>query len=186
MGDRLDILEPWPGPWAAWAANFCRNNLWRVQNVLGDFDDMMSEAALAYLELRLRYGQSVNSPKHFMKLYQMYFSCWIHTLSVKDFHNREALFNIGREEKDFLMKSGFKERAGDPTLNLTILLNQGSAELKEVLNIFFNAPNEIMELLRRDASSYSPKQFWNRVLTHLSIPQEKSVALQKELIALLS
>jgi hypothetical protein len=155
----------------------------------------MSEAALCYVEIRIRYGATINSPAHFMFLFQQYFKCWIHTLSVKDSNNRKILFTSPGEQRAISEYAASEELTRNPRMldqpivsdaNLTVLLNEGSSELKQVIDIFLNAPNEIMETLRKEASSYSPKQFWNRVLAYAGISPERSVSLQRELTDLLS
>ena len=172
---RVQLLTPWPGPWALWAQSYCIKNLWRISNVLGDLDDAMGEAALAYVELRKRYGYTVNSNAQFMYLYKMYFSCWVHTLSTKDTNNRKALLKAEEQPNSCVSDA-----------QLAASLSRSSPELKSVLGILFNAPNEIMETLRQDASSYSPRQFFNRVITHAGISRDHSIKLQQELISLLS
>ena len=174
--ERVELLPEWQGSiYQKWAESYAIKNLWRVSNVIGELDDLMGEAALSYVELRIRYGSTINTHRQFMTLFKMYFSCWIHTLSVKDSHNREGLVKVAKF--DYTTK-----HEGD----LVIKLDKASSELKEVLKIFFEAPAEIMETLRRDCSSYSPRQFWNGVLKYCKVSSEKSVTLQKELTDLLS
>lgn len=179
------MIEEWSksSPWYKWAYNYGQRHLWRVSNVIGnDMADFMSEACLTYVETRNRYGATVNSPQHFMRLYQMSLSCWITDLSHKDSRIKSYLAtDIQREDS-----ISFSEPSVAPEAELSVLLDKGSNELKEVLNIFFNAPIEIMNVLRDEASSCSPKQFWNRVLAHIGIPQDRSKGLIKELNDLLS
>lgn len=176
MTDRASIIGEWvDSAYQKWAYNYLRNNLWRVAHVKGDMDDMMQEAAIEFILMKRDYEDKVNSPQQFMSLYKLCLMSHINNISSKDSRNRHALTQLE-----------VIEPAVSPDANITILLNEGSPELKEVLSIFFNAPQEVMNILRKEASSFSPKQFWNRVLTFCNISQERSAALAKELNDLLS
>lgn len=174
MAERLHLLEGWPGPWEKWARSYCRKNLWRIQHVIGDLEDAVAEAALVYVETLLRYGSVVNTPQHFMALYKMSLTSWFHTLSTKDSHQRTAM------EKMPVIETT------ESDAYLAALLNEGSPELKQVLNILLHSPIEVMEALRKDMGNCSAKQVWNRVVAFAGISIEKAAKLQEELNSLLS
>lgn len=187
--DRIPLLEPWPGPWEKWARNYCNKNLWRIGHVIGDIDDALGEAALVYVETKLRYGATVNSPAHFMRLFQISLISWVHTLSTKDSRNRQTIVTLKQQKPYDWSGASLMWRADaitEPDAEIAVLLNEGSSELKQILKIFLNAPQEVMDALRREASSYSPRQFFNKVLAFAGINQDRSAELQRELTTLLT
>lgn len=171
MTERVELIGEWKGSvYEKWAFRYLSTNMWRIQHQLGDMDDAMSEAFIEFHLMKRDYGEKVNSPRQFMSLFQLCLRSHVNNISMKDSKNRKALTSIEA-----------KEPAIQPDAEITTLLNESSPELVEILKIFFNAPVEIMETLRKDASSCSPKQFWNRVLDYCKIPRDHSPALMKEL-----
>ena len=174
--ERAGLSGDWQGSvYQKWAYRFMSNNMWRIAHQLGDIDDAMQEAAIEFTLMKRDYGDKVNSPQQFMALYKRCLFSHINNISIKDSRNRQTLTKIEA-----------KEPTVRPDAELTVLLNEGSSELKEVLKIFFNAPNEVMEVLRKEVSSYSPKQFWNHVLKYLGIAPARSKVLTEELTRLLT
>ena len=175
--ERPYLIEEWgpKSPWYLWARGYGERNLWRVQHAIGnDIEDFMSEAALTYVEVRIRYGASVKNAAHFMYLYKRGLSNWVHDLSHKD--NK---IKIG------LSKVSPNEPTAQHTGDLEIALSRSSSELKEVLNIILNAPKEIMDVVQADIGNPTAKQFWYSVVNYLGIKQEKSKELMQELNTLL-
>jgi len=109
---------------------------------------------------------------------------WFHTLAPKDAHARQVGVPLATDNAS----NSFMEMnlQAECYLNMNVLLDSGSSELKAILDIFLNAPQEVMDTLRKEASSYSPGQFWNKVLMMAKINPEKSAQLKKELISLLT
>ena len=171
MSERVELIGEWQGSvYQKWAHHYLSNNMWRIAHQIGDLDDAMQEAAIEFTLMKRDYGSKVNSPRQFMSLFQLCLRSHLNNLSMKDSKNRSTLTKLEA-----------KEPAIRPDAELNVLLNESSNELKEVLKIFLNAPNEVMETLRKEASSYSPKQFWNVVLRYCHIAPEKSASLMKEL-----
>src|SRR5208282_2390945 len=139
---------------------------------------------------------------HFMSLYKMVLHSHITNISIKDSRGRATLKKIKnaytpQDQRDVLEeRETYYDRSAlqsvvqgpviRPDAELNVKLNECSNELREVLKIFFNAPTEVLETLRSDCSSLSPRQFWRRVVKHCNIPQDKSIILEKELNDLLS
>ena len=198
MTERKCLIGEWEGsPYQKYAWNFFSRNLWKVAHLKGDISDLMQEAAVEFILMKRDYGDKVNSPQHFMSLYKLCLHSHLTNMSIKDSRGRATLKKVKdtytpQEQRDVLEeREPYYDRATlqnvvqgpvvRPDAELNVLLNECSVELKEVLKIFFLSPTEIMETLRKDCSSLSPRQFWNRVLRHLGIPQEKSAGLIKEL-----
>lgn len=173
--ERKYILEDWPGPWEKWAKNFCYRNHWRVAHILGDYEDCLSKCALDYVICRQRYGDTVNSPQQFMFMYKLWVTAEFNTLSSKDYNERQM--HLALPKNEILV---------DSDAELVARLSTASSELKSVIGIFMNSPQEIMELLRKEASSCHPKQFWKSVLKICGISPSKSSGLASELQKLLS
>ena len=172
---RVYLLPDWDGSvYQKWSYNFISRNSWRVVNQIGDFDDAMSQAALIYVVCKQRYGRTVNSAKHFMYLYQLYLRMEFNTYASKDGQKRKTIERLKERQID---KTSVCE--GD----LNIKLSKASGELRQVLEILFNSPVEIMEALRKDA--HSQKKFWTSVLGFCKIDKAKSDTLSEELEKLL-
>lgn len=170
------LVEEWSGsPYQKWAKNFCYRNQWRVQHHIGEYEDCLAECAMAYVEVRIRYGATVKTPQQFMYMYKLWVTSIFNNFSNKDTKNR-----------DFIGSLPTKEQVVQPEAHAVIALNEASPELKSVMNIFINAPQEFMELLRKEADSHCPKQFFNQILIHLGIGKARSGELVKELKGLLS
>lgn len=171
---RKPIIEDWAGScYQKWAKGFCARNAWRVVNVLGDYDDCLAKCALDFVICRQRYGGTVNSPQHFMYMYTTWVRAEFHSLSTHDTNNRKMQEGLSTEE--IAIKSDAE---------MVAALSTASAELKSVMKIFLNAPQEMMELLRKDTGS-RPNQFWNSVLNLCGISPAKSKKLATELQLLL-
>ncbi len=169
------LIEDWPGSaYQKFAWNFVSKNAWRVTEVVGDFNDCMGEAALVYTECRRRYGASAQNAKHFMALYKRCLVTWFNTLSSEDFKIRRSQELIPKVETQV-----------QPQVDFEVALGEASSDLKAVIQLFTQAPKEVMDMLREEASSYSPRQFWNACMRFLGLSPEKSKAVSEELKTLL-
>lgn len=167
-------LPEWKGsPYSLWAKNFCYRNQWRARHILGDYDDCYAQCCLWYYECWKFYQGKVQTASHFMVMYKLWVVGQFNDLSTKDTKKREVV-----------------QYRTEPTTtsegDLTVKLGEASSELKEVLNIMFNAPQEILETLRADCQSYCPKQFFKKIVTYLGKDPAKTPKLAKELQDLLS
>ena len=177
MATRKPIIEEWPGIWAKFAYNFCVKNAWKVTVSIGDFDDAMAECACIYYECRQRYGATVNSPAHFMKLYKMMLNSYFWYYAYDDSADRE---HITREEDACANVSTTQP---DLPSFLGARLSRASSELKAVLGIMNSAPQEIMEVLHRDTAS--PRQFFYNVGKYLGFGEEETASVENELRGLI-
>lgn len=138
MLERKPILADWPGPWFAWARSYSYKNYWRVQDNLGEMEDVLAECGLIYAQCRKRYGATVNSPAHFMRLYQMCIISAFHDHSNKQTKRRKLEVSYHPVEAT----------VGDSMLAAKIA--GASRELQEVLSILMGAPREVLVTLHAD------------------------------------
>lgn len=176
--ERVELLPEWnkDSPFYKWASNFTWRNQWRVEHVFGcDKEDMMAEIALMWVQCCKRYGDSVNSNAQMMYLFQLWVTGQFHDYATKDTKNRNTM------EKIALRDISIKSEA-----ELAVKLDEASSDLKRVLDIFINAPQEILEVLKEDTKGWTAKQFLQKVCGYVGVSQEKSKQLIKELQELLS
>lgn len=176
---RKFLIPEWDGSvYQKWAYRYCQTNLWRVSQHLGsDMEDVMAQAALIYVICRQRYGATVNSAKHFMYCYQLYLRMEFNTYALKDGKGRKAKEGVKESLK-------IKEQDSNLEVDFNLKLSNASSELKQVLEIMFNAPTEVMDTIRKDMTSISSKGFWSRVLEYCKITTSPA-KLEKELEELL-
>lgn len=173
--DRQFVIEDWKNSsYEKFAKNFSYRNQWRVANILGDYEDCLSFCAMCYVICRKNYGETVNSPQQFMYMYRLWVEAEFNTMSTKESHNREMQRSLPKEEATINSEAELATRLLDAT-----------PELKSVLNLFLKAPQEIMQILREEAQSCHPKQFWKIALKACGINPSHSVKLAKELQRLL-
>lgn len=170
------LVEEWNGsPYQKWAKNFCYKNQWRVTNHIGEYEDCLAECAMAYVQVRIQYGATVKTSQQFMYMYKLWVTAIFNNFSNKDSKHREAYARLPQGEQ-----------VVQPEAYAVAALNDASPELKSVMDILINSPQEFMELLRKEANSYCPKQFFNQILVHLGISKSRSGELVKELKGLLT
>ena len=138
------MFEPsYVGPIQGWTVNFCHANLWRVASTQ-EWDDLMQESFLVYLRVKNRYTE-IETPQHFMALYKR---AWIHhftDLAYKDSHQRHVVSENSltpEGEESSFEAIGELHHDGD----LAIMLKQAPNEILMVLNLFLNAPTELIEV----------------------------------------
>jgi hypothetical protein len=191
------VLEEWPGPWAAWARSYCYRNLWRVTSILGnDLEEAVSECALVYVQCKLRYGATAASPAAFMALYKLCVTSRFNDLSVKDSKLRTCIEDLVPLTPVVHIKADSHDDRGKyeplhdiaiaPEGEYAVKLSEASDELKEVLSIFFSAPQEVMDTLRGEAKSCCPKEFFKHVVTHLGLRPTQMQPLARELKGLMA
>lgn len=178
---RRYVIPDWEGSiFQRWAKNFCAKNQWRVSHVLGDYEDCLAECAKHYVICCQRYGATVNSAQHFMYMYKQWVVPEFHTLAVRDGSIRklhDAMAPLPGDEIDHFPEA---------QANLQLELDGASEELKSVLKILFNAPQEMLETLRKEAHSCHPKQFFKTAMEKAGVKVNKAANLMKELQRLLT
>lgn len=174
--EREFICPEWNGSaFQKWARNFCYRNGWRVVNILGDDEDCMAFCAYHYVICCKRYEPTCKTPQQFMSRYKQWIEMEFNTLSSKESNNRKLMENLPKEEAQI-----------ESDVNLSLKLMDGSSELKSVVKLFRDAPQEIMQILREDAKSHHPKQFFKAILKVAGIKPSRSADLAAELRRLLT
>lgn len=174
--DRVYVIEEWEGSsFQKWAKNFCYKNQWRVASILGDYEDCLAYCAMSYVICRKNYGHTVKTPQQFMYMFNLWVIAEFNTMSSKDSRSRKYQQTLSSEEESI-----------ESNAQLAVKLSEASSELTSVLAVLLNSPKEIIEVLRQEAHSCHPKQFWKATLKFCGIKQERSAILAKELQDLLS
>lgn len=74
---------------SGWLYNTAKKNYWRVEGYC-EFEDLIQDGMVCYYKVVRRYPNVVE-PKHRMRLFQIAFTNYIHTLSVKRSKQRERI-----------------------------------------------------------------------------------------------
>lgn len=175
---RRILIPEWTGSvFEKWSYTFCVKNGWRIAYIVGDMDDCMSECMMCYMECRLRYGATVNSEKQFMFLFMRMTQHWFNTLSKKD--------SKQRAERDKVIADLPKSACAEDDLRVSNVLLDASSELRSVLNMFINAPAEMIDTIRADVPHATSKQFFKSIMKFCGVSEDKHESLTKELRELL-
>jgi hypothetical protein len=174
--ERRYLIPEWQGSvFQKWAKNFSYRNAWRVQNILGDYDDCLAKCAHDFVVCRIRYGATVNSDKHMMFCYTQWVVGEFNTLAVLDGKERQMHTSLPTHE-ECVFNEG----------ELGLKLQSASSELQSVIKILLEAPQEIMQIIRKDASSCHPKQAFKSAAKIAGVQVGKVSGLMRELQTLLS
>lgn len=131
------------GPIQGWTVNYCRKHAWKTEGSQ-QWDDLMQEAYLVFLRCVERYPDVEEAP-HFMALYKRAWANEMTDLANKDTALRQEVpFPTTIVDGDVIELEVMGEHYHDG--NLATLLRQAPKEVLMVLNLFLNAPNEIVEL----------------------------------------
>lgn len=142
-------FEPqFEGPIEGYVVNFLKKNYWRMAASL-EYGDVMQEAKCLFLQLKAHYPR-VDSPQWFMSLFKMSLTNLVHDLATKDSMLREipplSSVEIGGDDGSFgtMLDSipGDTENLG----MLSIMIRKAPEDVRSVLSLFLNAPQEIVDL----------------------------------------
>ena len=132
------------GPIMGYAAGSIQRHLWKV-GPLFDRDDMMQEAYLVFLRCASSYPV-LDTPQHFMSLFKTAWSRHIIDLAKKHTKTRVIVSANMVDEDDG--HEWQREPVGDldNAGYLLTMLRQAPAEVRQVLNLFLNAPAELIDM----------------------------------------
>lgn len=128
----------WEGPIEGFSRNFARLQLYKLQPIGFEFDDIVQEAYIVFDKCKTTYPD-LDTAKHFMSLYKIAL--------------RRRLFDIWypKRNEQFLLTEldNFVEEFKDVEREgfFRVLLSEAPKEIKEVLSLLFRAPDEVLELL---------------------------------------
>lgn len=137
-------IPEFKGPIEGYVVNYITKQHWRLART-HDRDDMMQEAHVVFLRCAAKYP-IIDTPQHFMALFKTAWSNHVNDLSVKATAARalvsENLFEAEDEEVWLRDHAGELDNDGQ----LAVMLRQAPREVLMVLNLFLNAPQELLEL----------------------------------------
>lgn len=130
------------GPIEGWTVNFCKTNYWRVERSM-EWADLMQEAYIVFLRCCTK-AVDLAGPSHFMALYK---TAWFNQFT-NFAHADTKLRHIITEGCLSNDDDGPSFEAAGEIMNdgaLATMLRQAPREVLMVLNLFLNAPAEIVE-----------------------------------------
>lgn len=128
------------GPIEGFVVNFITKHAWKVARTVPR-EDLMQEAHVVFLRCRAKYVE-VTEPKHFMALFK---TAWLHhftDLANADTAERCVYSSTPDDGGVELERVGELRNDGE----LAVRLRQAPHEVKLVLQLFLNAPQEILDL----------------------------------------
>lgn len=132
------------GPIEGWVVNSLKKNLWRIA-ATHTYEEAMQEAHMVFLRCAQRYPD-MDTPQHFMALFQVSWVNEVHDLSKLATNAREAvsLDQLTYSDEGYTPLEVIGEVENDGVL--AVKLRQAPKEVTMVLNLFLNAPQELLEL----------------------------------------
>ncbi len=131
------------GPIEGYVVNFLKKNFWRIANT-HEYEEALQEAHVVFLRCASRYTM-IEEPQHFMALFKTAWTNQFNDLSNRATDVRATQVQRGAEDEDAdagLDVVGELENAGQ----LAVMIKQAPKEVLMVLNLFLNAPSELLEL----------------------------------------
>lgn len=170
----------WKGPIEGYTTNFINRQGWRVLRT-HDFKDCMQEAYLVFMRCAERYP-IIDTGAHFMSLYKRALTNHMHDLAEKATSANRMVPEVAQDREEggeWARDSvGELENLGQ----LLIMLQQAPREVMMVINLFLNAPTELLELASQAwAAQGRRKADGNAMISRLlGIPAERDVLGQIE------
>lgn len=158
----------WKGPVEGWVVNNMRSQFWRVARIM-DHDDYMQEAHCVFLRCAARYPV-VDTPQHFMSLFQRTWLNRVHDLSRS---NSAAALEV----KPGLDEDGEERMVAEPVGDteclgfVTVLIHQAPDEVRSVLALLLSAPSELLELALQSLRGKSDRSLNRWLNDRIGLPQ---------------
>lgn len=127
----------WEGAIEGWVHNYVQHNHWKVRRTIPDRDDLYQEAYVKYLECRRAYP-NVGTPQHFMALFKTAYSRRFMDLAEMDTASRCLV-----SDTDISLQEVAVETDG----MLAVMIRQAPVEVRMVLSLFLNAPQEVLDAM---------------------------------------
>lgn len=137
-------VPEYAGPVEGYAHNYVHRNLWRVSRT-HTREDALQEAWLVFARCQGKYPQ-IDTPQHFMALYKTALYRHFVDLALSASHYKaevpEAQFDREDEQEWSRQPVGDLDNDGQ----LRVLIRQAPREVKMVLSLFLNAPQELLDV----------------------------------------
>lgn len=133
-------IPTWTGSIEGYSKNYCIKNLWKFLPLSYDLEDLMQESYVVFLKCQMRYPE-IDTPQHFMSLFKSALHNYLFDLSKPYLMEVQHLVYLPEEVN--LENFSFAEEEA----TLRILLSQAPKEVKQVLNLLFNAPIELLDMI---------------------------------------
>ena len=127
-------VPEWKGCNEKYAMNYIWKNLWRYEAIGFQFEDLLSEAFLAFI--KCKKGFKGTSPRQFMAYYKVGLKNHLFKMRVDSVLDKEYLVSGCVSNMELL-----SEQEGD----LKEMISQAPNEIKEVVSLIINMPMEVMK-----------------------------------------
>lgn len=176
------------GPIEGYVVNFLRTNYWRIESSTPR-QDAMQTAYMVFLRVRNKYKNIPMGP-HFMSLFKM---AWFNEFT--DLANADTKLRqlVPFKSKGHQEDHGWSEVPGDPVNTvigelecdgyLAVKIEQAPSEVKAVLNLFLNAPVELLDMALRGWHGRNKKSRAGgseRINRLLGLPADRDVLKEVE------
>ncbi len=132
------------GPIEGYVVNFMNKNYFKVARTL-EREDVMQEAYVVFMRVVMTYPD-IEAPQHFMALFKTSWYNHFTNLANTDTASRVMVQPVGyaTDEGNELVTDHMGELDNDGYLS--VLVSQAPSEVTQVLNLFLNAPQELLDL----------------------------------------
>jgi len=137
-------IPEFKGPLEGYVVNYINKQHWRLART-HDREDMKREAHYVFLRCAAKYP-IIDTPQHFMALFKTAWSNHVTDLSHKATAARAIVSENQFDDDD--EEAWAHDHAGelDNDGQLAVMLRQAPREVLMVLNLFLNAPQELLDL----------------------------------------
>ena len=140
----MSYIPEWSGVIEGYVVNYLKKNTWRIART-HDYDDAMQECHLVFLRCASSYPV-LDTPQHFMALFKTTLKNEFIDLAHKATLARNCILESSDTDED--VNAFCRDLIGE-TNNagyLATMVRQAPVEVVMVLNLFLNAPQEVLAL----------------------------------------
>lgn len=143
------------GPIEGWTVNYTKPLFWRVESIM-EWRDLLQEAYIVFMRCEARYPL-LDTPQHFMSLYQRAWKNHLTDLSNEATRLRRFVSDTSELEDGEVIPH---EGVGDLDCEgaLSILLRQAPDEVRRVINLMLNAPQELLDIVLADWKGHDARR----------------------------
>lgn len=135
---------PFKGPIEGYVVNKLKKDFWRVQRVM-EWEDVLQEAYLCYMRTCGNYPDVADAP-HFMALFKRLWFTTFTDLANACSRSAHVLTAGQLYEDDEELPATEAVGSLDNDGALVLAIEQAPSEVLAVLNLFLNAPAELLEM----------------------------------------